>query len=179
MPRSRTTALLTAVAAAATIAGCTNGPGPGPKPSASPHNENRPSQMPSTAIRTTPLVRLDPPTAVVGELSRRVLTQRDGHPAGETTLPRIARAGGQYGVQAACISATSGKTLSVEVRSGRPGASADPIATAEIPCDGTVTANGLGTLPAEQIVVYLQGDQSDVPSAYAIIAPMSSLPARK
>ncbi|WP_229074499.1 hypothetical protein [Actinoplanes sp. DH11] len=106
-----------------------------------------------------------------------MLTQKDGHPAGETTLRRNARAGQQYGVQAACTSATSGKTLSVEVRSGRPGASADPIATAEIPCDGTMTVNGLGTLPAEQIIVYLQGDQSDVTSAYAIVAPTSSLPA--
>ncbi|MBG0568186.1 hypothetical protein [Actinoplanes aureus] len=108
-----------------------------------------------------------------------MLTQTDGHPAGETTLRRSARAGQQYGVQAACTSATSGKTLSVEVRSGRPGASAERVATAEIPCDGTVTVNDLGTLPAEQIVVYLQGDQSDILSAYAIIAPTSSLPAGK
>jgi hypothetical protein len=135
--------------------------------------------MPSAATSTTPLVRLDPPPVVVGELSRRVLTQKDGHPAGETTLRRNARAGQQYGVQASCISATSGKTLSVEVRSGRSGASDDPVATAEIPCDGTVTVNDLGTLPAEQIVVYLQGDQSDIPSAYAVIAPTSSLPAGK
>ena len=172
-------ALLTAVTAAATIAGCTNGPAQGPKPSASSQNENRPSRMPSAATSTTPLVRVNPPLTVVGELSRRVLTQKDGHPAGETTVRRDARAEQPYGVQAACTSATSGKTLSVEVRSGEPGASDDPMATAEIPCDGTVTLNGLGTLPAEQIIVYLQGDQSDVPSAYAIIAPMSSLPAGK
>ncbi|MBB2946398.1 hypothetical protein FB565_006166 [Actinoplanes lutulentus] len=108
-----------------------------------------------------------------------MLTQKDGHPAGETTVRRTARAGQQYGVQAACTSATSGRTLTVEVRSGRAGASDDPIATAEIPCDGTVTVNVVGTLPGEQIVVYLQGDQSDVPSAYAIIAPTSSLPAGK
>lgn len=133
--------------------------------------------MPSAATSTPPLVRLDPPPAVVGELSRRVLTQKGGHPANETTMRRSARAGQQYGVQAACTSATSGKTLPVEVRSGRPGASDDPIASVEIPCDGTVTVNDLGTLPAEQIVAYLQGDQSDVPSAYAIIAPTSSLPA--
>ncbi|WIM98381.1 hypothetical protein ACTOB_001980 [Actinoplanes oblitus] len=108
-----------------------------------------------------------------------MLTQKGGHPAGETTLRRSARTGQQYGVQAACTAVTSGKTLSVEVRSGKPGASADPVATAVIPCDGTVTVNGLGTLPTEQTVVYLQGDQSDILTAYAIIAPTSSLPAGK
>ncbi|MEU7905329.1 hypothetical protein [Actinoplanes sp. NPDC049118] len=108
-----------------------------------------------------------------------MLTQKDGRPAAETTLRRDARAGQQYWVHAACTSATPGKTLSVEVRSGRPGASDDAFAAAEIPCDGTVTVNGLGNLPAEQSVVYLQGDQSDVLSAYAIIAPTSSLPEGK
>jgi hypothetical protein len=179
MSSSRTTALLIAVTAAATIAGCTNDPTHGPKPSASFDNGNRPSQIPSATTTTSsgiPLVRLVPPPASAGELSRRVLTQKDGHHASQTTLRRNARAGQQYWVHAACISATSGKTLSVEVRSGRPGASDDAIADVEIPCDGTVTVNGLGTLPAEQIVVYLRGDQSDVPSGYAIIAPTSSLP---
>ncbi len=51
------------------------------------------------------------------------------------------------------------------------------MATAEISCDSTVTVNGLGNLPAEPIVIDLRGDQSHVPSAYAIIAPMPSLPA--
>ncbi|PWK40470.1 hypothetical protein BC793_11978 [Actinoplanes xinjiangensis] len=80
-------------------------------------------------------------------------------------------------MQAACTSATPGKTLSVEVRSGEPGASDEAIATAEIPCDATVTVNGLGGLPAEPIIVDLRGNQSDVLSAYAIVAPTASLPA--
>ncbi len=136
--------------------------------------------MPSaTTSSGPPLVRLKPPPVVAGELSRRVITQMDGHPAAETTLRRDARAGQQYWMHAACTSATSGKTLSVGVRSGRPGASGEAFVTAEIPCDGTVTVNGLGTLAAEQSVVFMEGDQSDVPSGYAIITPTSSLPAGK
>ncbi|WP_328474813.1 hypothetical protein OHA21_16210 [Actinoplanes sp. NBC_00393] len=116
---------------------------------------------------------------MAGELSRRVVTQKDGHPVAETTLRRDARAGQQYWMHAACISATSGKTLSVGVRSGRSGASDEAHVTAEIPCDGIVTVNDLGTLPAEQSVVFMEGDQSDVPWGYAIIAPTSSLPVGK
>ncbi len=80
-------------------------------------------------------------------------------------------------MEAACTSTTPGRTLIVEVRSGKPGAADDALVTAEIACDATVTVNGLGNLPAEPIVVGLRGDPSDVPSAYALIAPMRSLPA--
>lgn len=127
----------------------------------------------------TPLALVKPPRIVAGELSRRVFTRKDGHPSAKITVHRDASGGQEYGIQAACTSATAGKTLSVEVRSGRPGASDEPIATDEIPCDGTVAVNGLGTLPAEAIVAALRGDHADVSSAYVIVAPMSSLPADK
>jgi hypothetical protein len=106
-----------------------------------------------------------------------VVTQKDGHPDSQSILRRSADAGSEYGMQAACTSATPGKTLSVEVRSGEPGTSDEAIATAEIPCDATVTVNGLGGLPAAPIIVDLRGNQSDVLSAYAIVAPTASLPA--
>ncbi|MBO3741832.1 hypothetical protein [Actinoplanes flavus] len=109
-----------------------------------------------------------------------MLSSKDGHPAGATTLGVSARAGQEYWVHAACTSTTPGKTLSVEVRSAKPGAPADALVAFEIPCDGTLTVNGIGDhLPAEPIGVYLLGDQSDVPSAYAVVAPTPSLPEGK
>ncbi|WP_412743703.1 hypothetical protein [Krasilnikovia sp. MM14-A1004] len=96
-----------------------------------------------------------------------------------TTVRRNARAGQEYWVQAACTSATPGKSLSLEVRSAKPGASDDALATAEIRCDSTPTVNGIGDLPAEPIVLDLRGDQSDVPSAYAVIEPTPSPPEAK
>ncbi|WP_433788760.1 hypothetical protein [Actinoplanes sp. CA-252034] len=45
----------------------------------------------------------------------------------------------------------------------------------EILCDAELTVIGLGDLPAEPIIVDLRGDQSDVLSAYAVVAPTASL----
>lgn len=158
--------LLPALAAVA-VAGCD----PEPEPAAS-------SAPPAAASPSPPVVRLTPPPEVAGELSRVVLSREDGHPSNNAVIHRSARAGQDYWVHAACTSTTPGKTLSLEVRSGEPGAPDEAMATAEIPCDGNVTVNGLGRLPAETIVVYLRGDQSDLPSAYALIAPTPSLQAR-
>jgi hypothetical protein len=163
--------VLLAVLAALALAGCTSGPAPEPKPAAPTHSADGPSPVPDP-----PLTRLTAPPAAPGELSRRVLSAKDGHPDNVTILRRSPRAGQEYWLHAACTSATPGKTLSAEVRSGEPGATDDAMTTIEIACDGTVAVNGLGTLPAESIVVYLQGDQSDVLSGYAVIAPAPSLP---
>ncbi|MBB4762847.1 hypothetical protein ACFQFC_01475 [Amorphoplanes digitatis] len=164
-------ATLLAVLATVTLAGCTDDPAPQPRPAA-------PSQAPSASATSTPPVRLKVPPAVAGEVARRVLVEKDGHPQGTTTVRRGARAGQEYWVHAACTSPTSGKTLSVEVRGAEPGASADALVAFEIPCDGTPTVNGAGELPAESVAVYLSGDQSDV-SAYAVLAPTPSLPEGK
>jgi hypothetical protein len=154
VPRSRTTALLIAVVAAATTAGCAN------DLATSPRDANRPSPARSAAaIGGTPLVRLLPPSVVPGELSRRVLTLKDGHPVGETILRRAARAGQRYWVHAACTSATPGEALSVDVRSAEPGASDDALVIVEIPCDGTVTVDGLGELPAEPLIAAVEDGQ--------------------
>jgi hypothetical protein len=78
-------------------------------------------------------------------------------------------------MQAACLSTTPGRTLSVEVRSGEPGASDQVIVAADVPCDGTVAVESLDNLPAEPITIDLQGGQSDVSSAYALITPTPAL----
>ncbi|KUL34263.1 hypothetical protein ADL15_16655 [Actinoplanes awajinensis subsp. mycoplanecinus] len=94
------------------------------------------------------------------------------HPA-----PRQPSAAGQeYWMHAACTSTAPGTTLSVEVASGELDASSEALVTAGVPCDGGVTVNDIGPLPAETIAVYLRGDRSDILAAYAVIAPVSSLP---
>ncbi|HWS34399.1 MAG TPA: hypothetical protein VN408_16860 [Actinoplanes sp.] len=148
-----------------------------PSPAVTTGGAGEPSFTPPTAATSTPATALQPPAVVPGELSRRVVSRKDGHLDSKSTLHRSARKGHEYGIQAACTSTTSGTALSVEVRSGKPGAADVALATGTIPCDGTVTVNGVGTLPAEPILVYLHGDQSGVPSAYAILAPVSALPA--
>jgi len=171
MPRPQHAAVLLAALAAVTLTGCTNDPAPDPKPAASPGNG--PSPVPS--VTGMPPRILEPPPTVAGELSRRVLSSEDGQPVGATTVSGDARPGQEYDVRAACTSATPGKTLSVEVRSAKPGASDAALAAFGIPCDGTVTVNGIGDrLPAEPVGIYLLGDRSEVVSAYAIVAP--SLP---
>ena len=72
--------------------------------------------------------------------------------------------------------ATPGKTLSVEVRSSEPGATAEARTTVEIPCDGTVTVAGPTELPAQSFAVHTVGDHADVSSGYAVLAPEPSLP---
>jgi hypothetical protein len=172
MSGSRHTAVLFALLTAAALAGCTSHP----TPTTPPRSANPPSPV-TVDSTSTPPIRLQPPSEVAGELSRRVLAQNDGHPDNQTVLRRNARGGLEYAVQAACTSTTPGKTLSVEVRSGKPGASDDAMVTTDIPCDGKVTVNGVGDLPAEPIIADLRGNQSDVLSAYAIVAPADSLPA--
>ena len=108
---------------------------------------------------------------MAGELSRLVFTDKSGHPDSEMTVRRSARAGREYWLHAACTSAAAGRTPSVELRSGRPGASDDALAAVDIPCDGAATVNGLGTLPAEPVMVGLRGAVSGVSSAYAVVAP--------
>ncbi|MCW2139943.1 hypothetical protein BXY51_004507 [Actinoplanes cyaneus] len=108
-----------------------------------------------------------------GELSRVVAGT--GNDRRVSTIRRKARADQEYWVHAACSSATPGKMLSIEVQSGAPGSSGNVLATVEIACDATPTANWIGTLPAELFAVYLRGDPSDVSSAYALVAPAESL----
>ena len=175
MPRSQHAAMLLAALAVVTSTGCTDRPAPEPKPAASPGSANGPSPASSDTTATgMPPKRLKPPPTVAGELSRRVLSSKDGHPSGATTLGGSARAGQEYVIQAACTSTTPGKTLSVEVRSAKPGASDAALAAVEVPCDGTPTVIGIGDHPpAEPVGIYLPGDQSDVVSAYAVVAPPS------
>ncbi|GAA1582699.1 hypothetical protein [Actinoplanes couchii] len=173
MSRFRQSALLPAVMAAL-VAGCSSPPARTPEPSAPAPvvTAATPSPGPSAAAALAPL---EAPPVVPGELSRRVVTVKDGHSDNKTILHRDAKSGTEYGVQAACTSATPGTTLSVEVRRSKPGADAEPLSSGTIPCDGRVTLNGFGSLPAESIVVDLSGDRSGVTSAYAVLAPISSL----
>ncbi|BEL04498.1 hypothetical protein Q0Z83_026890 [Actinoplanes sichuanensis] len=103
---------------------------------------------------------------------------KDGHPDNVTTISGLARAGREYRVHAACLSTTPGKVLSVEVRSGKPGASDQVLAAADVPCDGTVAVDSLSNLPAEPLIIDLQGGQADVSSAYALVAPTPALSQR-
>lgn len=168
--------MLLPVLAAVTIAGCTENSAAEPTPAGASHGDKGPSRAPSATATGTPLMRLKAPPTVAGELSRRVLAHQDGRADNVATVRREARAGQEYWIHAACTSTTPGKALSVELTSGEPGASDDVLAATEVACDGTVTVNGLGHLPAEPIVVHLRGDESDVLSGYAIVAPTPSLP---
>lgn len=171
-----------ALLAAGALAGCSDDAAPGPSPAASaasPSGENVLSTPGENVLSASPspLATLTPPPAVAGELSRTVIGINDGHPDTVTTVLRNARAGQEYRVEAACSSAVPGRMMSFEVRSGKPGASTDALVSAAIGCDGTPALDDVGELPAEPIVVDLRGDQPDVVSGYAVIAPVASLPA--
>ncbi|GIF06841.1 hypothetical protein [Actinoplanes siamensis] len=169
--------LATLVLAVLVTAGCTNHPATAPRPSASAYTgPSEPAEPSASATTATPPKALKPPPPIPGELSRRVVTRKDDHHEGRTTMGGSARAGQEYWLHAACTSTTPGRTLSVEIRSAEPGASGDAVVTTGLPCDGQPIVDGIGALPAGVIAVYLHGDQSDVLSAYAVVAPAPASP---
>jgi hypothetical protein len=176
MSMSRRAALPLAVLAAVTVAGCTNDPVPAPGPSPEVRSGSVVVAATTSAATAVPPALLTPPPVVAGELSRRVLRQQDGRPANETVLRDNARAGQSYWLHAACTSSAPGRTLSVEVRSGEPGASGEATTAVDVSCDGAVTVVALAELPAASFAVYTRGDHSGVLSGYAVLAPVPSLP---
>ena len=152
MSRSRGTAVVLAVVAVVSVAGCTDD-----EPTAGP------AVVPSAAGS------LPAPPAAPGELARVVLVDADR----QATAGVPARAEQDYWVHASCTAAAPGRTLIYEVHSGTAGSAENAVSGGDIPCDGQVSVTGVGELPAGPIVISLQGDQTGVTSAYAIVAASS------
>jgi hypothetical protein len=176
MPIARHACTVFTALASFIVGGCSIDSAPESKPATSNSADNEPPRVrPAATTAASPAVRLKPPSAVAGELSRRVLAYKDGHPANESIVRRTPRAGQEYSLHAACTSTRPGKVMSAEIRSGEVDSDGEAMVTTDVTCDGTVIVIDLGKLPAEAIVVYLQGDQSDMTTGYAVVAPTSSL----
>ncbi|MEV6597267.1 hypothetical protein AB0M36_10435 [Actinoplanes sp. NPDC051346] len=172
MSGKRRAAVIIVAVLSTVSAGCTKGSTPGSQPTATASSDPAGKASATVTVSRTPTVRVTPPAVLAGEIVRTVFSDKSGTSRQESTVRADPRAGQEYWLRAACTSPTPGKTLAFKVVSAKVGAPDTPLVSGTVPCDGTVTANGIGTLPAEPIMVDLEGDHTDVTSAYALITPM-------
>jgi hypothetical protein len=111
------------------------------------------------------------PGRVGGEISRTVLT-----PGHDTTTVWDHRAGDRdYVVKAAC-SATGTTTLTYLLLDARVSSESESqeertLASGDVPCDGTVTANSAGPLIHGPVTVTFLALPEPAPEAYAVVVP--------
>ncbi|MFG3690964.1 hypothetical protein [Micromonospora sp. NPDC047740] len=112
---------------------------------------------------------LSVPPVTSEEISRAVYTAKTQ--TMDSSARGIARAGQQYALDAACISATPGRVIKYELLSSKPNSNT-PVASGELPCDGHGIKN-VTPLPPTATQINLGPDLTGVTSAYAVITPSS------
>lgn len=108
------------------------------------------------------------PSQGAGEVARAIYV-----PHAHTRTLWRAPTKGSYMVRAACSASGPGATVKYEVLDARPSTpeTERTLTSAEVPCDGTVTANSASPLSGNVIGIQLTNISDRVTRAYAVIVP--------
>ena len=122
--------------------------------------------MPTTVATSTALTF---PPENVGELARAIYVPR----AHTSSLWQAPAKGRSYVVHAACSASGPGASVTYQVLDARPSTpeTQRTLTSGEVPCDGTVTADGASPLVGNVISIDLTKISERVTRAYAVIVP--------
>jgi hypothetical protein len=148
------------------LAGCTSHAVALPQPSVTPTKAAPPASAPSSAPPTA-AARLAVPPATPGEISRVVFSANPD--TTQHVIRKVARAGRQYTMVAACVSSPPGEIIEYEILSSKP-KSNSRVAGGALTCNDGPAAVSM-PLPGTAIQITLGPDMRGVTSAYALIKP--------